>query len=81
MENYKEDKGKAQCRTCGAWGEASEMIDTDYRTYAQQDDPDESVCEGCYDGYGTCTECGAVREMSDLKDGVCDIEQICHAEA
>ena len=71
---------KNQCRTCGEWFLESDMINTDYRTYAQQGDLDEMVCEGCYDNsYGKCTECGAVRELIDLNGGVCDQEQIDHA--
>jgi formylmethanofuran dehydrogenase subunit E len=46
-------KMKEQCRTCGEWFDEDDMIQTDYRTYAQQGDLDEMVCEGCYDAsYG-----------------------------
>jgi len=64
---------KEQCRSCGEWFEEEEMFQTDYRTYFQQGDPDEMVCEGCYDSvYGKCKKCGEIREEVDLKNGVCD---------
>jgi len=77
---------KTQCRTCGEWFEEEEMFETDYRTYAQQGDPDEMVCEGCYDNnYGKCAECGAIREEADLikndkGEWVCNLEHVEHAE-
>ena len=76
-----------QCRTCGEWFEENEMLDTDYRTYAQQGEPDEMVCEGCYDNYyGRCRECRAIREMEDLVkndtgEWICNLEQIDHQDS
>jgi len=78
---------KTQCRTCGEWFEEKEMLDTDYRTYAQQGEPDEMVCEGCYDNYyGRCSECRAIREETDLVkndkgEWVCNLEHIDHQDS
>ena len=68
---------KEQCRTCGEWFKEEEMIDTDYRTYAQQGDLNEMVCEGCYDtAYGKCSKCGAIREGAHLVKN--DGEWVCN---
>jgi len=74
---------KEQCRTCGKWFRVDEMIDTDYRTYCQKGDPDEMVCEACYnDAYGRCSQCGEAREEADLiktRDGwTCNLEHVEH---
>ena len=63
-----------QCRSCGGWFVEGEMFDTDYRTYVQKGDPDEMVCERCYDNYyAKCRKCGAIRlEVAHLKNGACD---------
>jgi hypothetical protein len=61
---------KEQCRSCGEWCEEEDMYETDYRTYNREEN--EMVCEGCFDNlYTKCSKCGAIREITDLEDGIC----------